>query len=123
MDNPNKAIITNIRARRRDYAPSTNPKEPPMPKLELKPALNFLLANQRDDLNVRQLSVLLACAADKQTVRGLAERFAICKPAITRSADKLEGLGFLTRKPDPIDRRSVFMSLTPAGKKFASNFA
>lgn len=30
---------------------------------------------------------------------------------------RLEGLGLVTREPDPVDRRGVLIRLTPAGRK------
>jgi len=90
--------------------------------IPLKQALDFLHQKQLTDLSVRQLSVLLKCAEDKQTVRGLAETLEINKPAVTRAADKLEENGWLERKLDTSDRRSVFLVLTRSGRKFAENF-
>lgn len=94
-----------------------------MTAISIMPALTFLLAKGRDDLSVRQLFVLIECAAGDQTVRGLAAHVGLNKPAVTRAADRLAELGMLKRRADPADRRSIFMSLTPAGKKFAGNFA
>ena len=42
------------------------------------------------------------------------------RPAITRAADRLEDFGFVARRADPQDRRSVFIDATAAGRKFAS---
>lgn len=90
---------------------------------QISGALEFLLADDHSDLTVRQLSTLLACAKQPQTVRGLAITMGVSKPAITRAADKLQGLKLLTRTPDKKDKRSVFLSLTKAGQAFASNFS
>jgi DNA-binding MarR family transcriptional regulator len=90
---------------------------------DLTPSLDFLLAQKMDHLTTRQLAVLLACRDGAQTVRGLAEKMGVQKPAITRAADKLVEHDLIVRKHDPIDRRSVLISLTAAGKKFAKNFA
>lgn len=89
---------------------------------EIKPALTFLLGKKGRDLSVRQLGVMMECKAGDQTVRGLAETLNLSKPAVTRAADRLQGEGLLARSPDPADKRSVFLSLTAAGKKFAANF-
>jgi DNA-binding MarR family transcriptional regulator len=40
----------------------------------------------------------------------------------TRAATKLQTAGWLARKTDDLDRRSVVLSLTKAGAKFASVF-
>jgi DNA-binding MarR family transcriptional regulator len=72
------------------------------------------------DLTARQLAVLLVCRMDDppHTVRGLAERLNIAKPAITRAADRLEELGLLKREPDERDRRSVLLFATAAGRAY-----
>ena len=79
-----------------------------------------LVAGKQRDLSMRQLAVLLHCARSgiNQTVRGLAARLKISKPAITRAADRLQSDGLATRKPDPADRRSVFIVVTPKGRSF-----
>lgn len=92
-------------------------------KYSLVPALKFILNSQRDDLTIRQLAVLISCLEGDQTVKGLAERFGISRPAITRAADKLCEIGFMVRKSNTADRRSVFLRLTAAGHKYAGNFS
>ena len=68
-----------------------------MPNPEgFKSAIDFLLAKQ-PDLTIRQIGVLLNCAASSQTVRGLSAAMETSKPAITRAIDKLEDLGWATR--------------------------
>ena len=94
-----------------------------MTTISIKPALNFLLAQKQHDLSIRQLSVLLECAAGSQTVRGLAACLNVSKPAITRAADKLVAKGWMQRKKDQTDGRSVILSLTRPGQKFATRFA
>jgi DNA-binding MarR family transcriptional regulator len=72
------------------------------------------------DLTSRQLAVLLIGYLDvePQTVRGLAEKLDVSKPAISRSLDRLTELGLAGRKPDPEDRRSVLMALTASGRGY-----
>lgn len=36
---------------------------------------------------------------------------------MTKRLDRLEGLGLVTREPDPSDRRGVLIRLTPAGRQ------
>lgn len=91
--------------------------------IEIKPALDFLLAQKKDDLSIRQLAILVACKEGAQTVRGLADRFKVTKPAITRGVDRLEHHGFVKRTVDKEDRRSVLLTHTAAGTRFAANFA
>lgn len=89
--------------------------------MKLTDALNFLLNNKRDDLSVRQLSVLLRISKAPCTVRGLAKDAGISKPAITRATDKLIKLNFATRKVDQNDRRSVIIQASATGRRLAEN--
>lgn len=91
-------------------------------KLPLKSTLDFLLSNKVDHLSVRQMRILLACSEEKQTVRGLAAFMQVNAPSVCRAAKKLEAMKLLMRQKDPWDHRSVLMSLTPAGHKFANRF-
>ena len=93
-----------------------------MDKINVTELASRLISKKRDDLSVRQLAVLMSCKIAKQTVRGLAEQFKLNKPSVTRAADKLEDLGFIARAKDPSDGRSVFLSITAAGRKFAADF-
>jgi DNA-binding MarR family transcriptional regulator len=72
------------------------------------------------DLSARQLAVLLICYLEPgpHTVRGLAARLDVSKPAITRSLDRLGELNLARRLPDPSDRRSVLVSRTRDGNSF-----
>ncbi len=45
----------------------------------------------------------------------LADRVMISAPGMTGRLDRLENAGFITREPHPTDRRSTFISITPAG--------
>jgi DNA-binding MarR family transcriptional regulator len=69
------------------------------------------------DLSARQLSLLLITSLEggPHTVRGLALRLDISKPAITRSLDRLHDLGLAERVADPRDRRSVLVVPTDDG--------
>lgn len=75
------------------------------------------------DLSARQLSVLLICFLEDgpHTVRGLAERLNVAKPAITRALDRLEQFDLVRRAPDPRDRRSVLVSRTAVGAAYIAN--
>ena len=75
------------------------------------------------DLSARQLSVfLIAYIEDGQhTVRGMAARLNVSKPAITRSLDRLTELGLAKRSPDPRDRRSVLVTRTRKGGDFLND--
>ena len=81
---------------------------------------NTLVSGKSRDLSLRQLAVLLNCGLidANQTVRGLAARMKVSKPAVTRAADRLQDEGLTARKADPSDRRSVFIVVTPKGRSF-----
>ena len=55
---------------------------------------------------------------EAQTVRGLAAKLGIHKPAVTRALDRLEEFDLARRKPDPRDRRSILIQRTATGMKF-----
>ena len=56
--------------------------------------------------------------AEAQTVRGLAAKLDVSKPAITRALDRLSEFDLVRRKTDPLDRRSVLVQRTMAGAGF-----
>jgi DNA-binding MarR family transcriptional regulator len=80
--------------------------------------------NDQADLSARQLGLLLTVYLRPQphTVRGLAKELNISKPAITRALDKLQDLGYVKRKPDPDDKRSVIVQRTVKGSVFLTDF-
>lgn len=77
------------------------------------------------DLTTRQMAVLLQVfmADPPHTVRGLAGTLGVSKPAITRAVDRLEDLGFVRRRKDEADKRSVFVQRTVKGSVFLREFA
>lgn len=79
---------------------------------------------QSPDLSARQMALLLSVYVEPgpHTVRGLAARLAISKPAVTRAIDALEKLEFVRRLPDETDRRSVLVSRTVKGAVFLDHF-
>ena len=72
------------------------------------------------DLSARQFAVFLISYLEPgpHTVRGLALRLDVSKPAITRSLDRLEELGLARRTVDPADRRSVLVQRTREGSAY-----
>ena len=72
------------------------------------------------DLTGRQLGVFLTCYLEDeaQTVRGLAAKLNVSKPAISRALDRLTEFDLVRRKSDPLDRRSVLAQRTVAGAAF-----
>jgi len=72
------------------------------------------------DLSARQFGVFLIAYIEEgpHTVRGLAARLDVSKPAITRALDRLAELSLAKRGPDPRDRRSVLVLRTKKGQDF-----
>lgn len=57
-----------------------------------------------------------------RTVRALSEHFRIAKAAVTRAADRLGHLELAKRVPAPLDKRSVFIQPTAAGRALVRDF-
>jgi DNA-binding MarR family transcriptional regulator len=79
-----------------------------------------LVRREGPDLTARQLAVMLICYLEEgpHTVRGLAARLDVAKPAITRALDRLEQFDLAHRRQDPRDRRSIVVARTPEGQAF-----
>ena len=79
-----------------------------------------LVRREGPDLTARQLGVFLTCYLDDeaQTVRGLAAKLNVAKPAITRALDRLSEFDLVRRKIDSLDRRSVLAQRTATGMAF-----
>ncbi len=75
------------------------------------------------DLSARQLAAFLICYLEEgpHTVRGLAARLEVSKPAVTRSLDRLAELSLARRAVDPRDRRSVVVLRTRKGNEFLAD--
>jgi len=86
----------------------------------LRQTVVALVKREGPDLSARQLGVFLTCYLEEeaQTVRGLAAKLNISKPAITRALDRLSEFDLVRRKTDPLDRRSVLVQRTAAGMAF-----
>ncbi len=69
------------------------------------------------DLTARQMSILLTVYLEPppHTVRGLAQKLGVTKPAITRALDTLGANKLLSRKRDENDRRNVVVTRTVDG--------
>ncbi|KZL24321.1 MarR family transcriptional regulator [Pseudovibrio sp. WM33] len=69
------------------------------------------------DLTARQMSILLTVYLEPppHTVRGLAQKLGVTKPAITRALDTLGTNKLLSRKRDENDRRNVVVTRTVTG--------
>jgi DNA-binding MarR family transcriptional regulator len=86
----------------------------------LRDTVVSLVRQEGPDLTARQLAVLLICYLEEgpHTVRGLAARLDVAKPAITRALDRLEHFDLAQRRQDPRDRRSIVVARTPPGQAF-----
>jgi DNA-binding MarR family transcriptional regulator len=86
----------------------------------LRTAIVELVRRDGPDLSARQLGVFLTCylESEAQTVRGLAAKLGVSKPAITRALDRLSEFDLVRRKTDPLDRRSVLVQRTATGMAF-----
>ena len=77
------------------------------------------------DLTTRQFALFLEVylAPPPHTVRGLARKLNMSKPAVTRAVDRLEKLEFVRRKTDEEDKRSVLVQRSVKGSVFLREFA
>ena len=89
----------------------------------LRDTIIGMVRREGPDLSARQFGVLLICYLEEgpHTVRALAARLDVSKPAITRALDRLAELGFARRGPDPRDRRSVLVQRTRKGTDFVGD--
>jgi DNA-binding MarR family transcriptional regulator len=86
----------------------------------LRKTIVALVRREGPDLTARQLGVFLTCYLENEanTVRGLAAKLNVAKPALTRALDRLTEFELVRRKTDPLDRRSVLVQRTMAGNGF-----
>lgn len=77
------------------------------------------------DLTARQTALMLTVYLEvgPHTVRALAQRLGVGKPAIVRAIDTLQDGGLVDRRPDPTDRRNIFVVGTEAGAERLSTYA
>ena len=77
------------------------------------------------DLSARPLAMLMTIYLEDglHTVRSLAKHLDVTKAAISRATDSLCKLGYIERKPDHRDRRSIVLVRTSAGIHYLSEFA
>lgn len=88
-------------------------------------ALSSYVRSSDGDLTARQQAILMtvALSAGPHTIRGLATDLELAKPAVTRAVDALEKLGFVRRRRDEHDLRSVIIERTVHGMTWLRNFA
>ncbi len=80
---------------------------------------------QEASMTMRQMSVLMNVylTSPPHTVRGLAAELRVTKPVITRALDTLGRLGYIKRKRDETDRRSVLVQRTVKGAVYLSELS
>ncbi len=89
-------------------------------------ALTDAIRHEEPDLSARQMAVMLIVYSQQdslQRVKDLARELGISKPSISRALDRLETLGYIARKPDDSDGRSMLVQRTMRGSMFLSEFA
>ncbi|WP_416897842.1 MAG: MarR family transcriptional regulator [Minwuia sp.] len=88
-------------------------------------ALTDFVASDSPDLSTRQLAIMLNVylRPGPHTVRGLAERLNISKPAVSRALDALGTRGLARRQRDEEDRRNVLVQRTESGLACLVTFA
>src|ERR1700693_129551 len=86
----------------------------------LRQTIIALVRRDGPDLSARQLGVFLTSYLEDeaQTVRGLAAKLNVSKPAITRALDRLSEFDLVRRKTDPLDRGRVLVQRTASGATF-----
>lgn len=114
-------------------APSALKRKPAQSdKLSRKDSLAFwhrvtlqTVRSDTPDLSARQLAMLMSIYLESgpHTVRSLAKHLGVTKAAISRATDSLCKLGYIERKPDHRDKRSVVLARTSAGIHYLSEFA
>ena len=88
-------------------------------------ALTSYVRTSDGDLTARQQAILMtvALSAGPHTIRGLATDLDLAKPAVTRAVDAPEKLGFVRRRRDEHDLRSVIIERTVQGMTWLREFA
>jgi DNA-binding MarR family transcriptional regulator len=80
------------------------------------------LGAQLDRLDITDLEAhLLARLAAKgpHSIADLSKSFGLRASTLTNAVDRLERKGFLRREPNPANRRTVLLALTPGGRRSA----
>ena len=79
---------------------------------------------ERVGLSPRELLAMdLVTRGDPVTPGDIARHLRLTTGAITGLIDRMEGAGFVKRRPDPADRRRLFVLPTAKGDRIADSFA
>jgi len=62
------------------------------------------------------LSTVLLSPKGSRLLSNIASHMLVHPTTVTLTADKLVGMGLLTRTPHPTDRRATYATITPAGR-------
>ncbi|MGW2602422.1 MarR family winged helix-turn-helix transcriptional regulator [Streptomyces klenkii] len=65
----------------------------------------------------QELLLMRLWESDHQSQTSLAKALRLDPSTVTRTVQRLEQQGLLTRRPSPTDRRAVVVSLTPEGRE------
>jgi DNA-binding MarR family transcriptional regulator len=69
-----------------------------------------------DDLSLSDIAVLANLDTAGTTISGLARRVGVTRQAASQQLAELDRAGYVTRAPDPGDRRAVMVGRTPKGE-------
>lgn len=70
-----------------------------------------------DDLRPALLAVAQHIGAGGTRITELAARTSLTKATVVHAVDELERLGYVTREPDPTDRRAKLVTVTPRARE------
>ena len=93
-------------------------------QLVLREIQNQLAAfNLPEEITGQRLRVLWEIAgSENMRMSDLAARMGIQPRTVTQFIDALESAGFVTRTPDPHDRRATLLRLTPSAQPVVDSF-
>jgi DNA-binding MarR family transcriptional regulator len=66
---------------------------------------------------------IVACAGQPPRMADIASQLEVVPRSVTTMVDGVEAAGLVVRRPDPDDRRSVLVELTPAGRRLQDRLA
>lgn len=77
------------------------------------------------DFSMRHVAILLSVYLEPEamSLKSLADRLDISKPAVCRALDALEAGQLLARVRDKRDRRNIFLRRTPKGHRALKKFS
>ncbi|MCU1459585.1 MAG: transcriptional regulator, MarR family [Actinomycetia bacterium] len=76
-----------------------------------------ILEHSCGDLTIPQYRLMAMIGEGSERATLLAGRLALTKPSVSGMIDALVDRGFVTRTPEPTDRRAARLALTPSGTR------